>query len=50
MQRSRYGPSSASMQAATDLWGDLSEVHDVAVGETMRRLVEEEHGAGQEPW
>lgn len=34
----------------TDGWGNLSEVHDVAVGETMQRLVEEEHRAGQEPW
>lgn len=33
-----------------DEWGNLSEVHDVAFGETMRRLGEEERAAGQEPW
>ncbi len=34
----------------TDGWGALSEIHDVAVRDTMRRLVEEDHGAGHEPW
>jgi hypothetical protein len=33
-----------------DGWGDISKVDDMAVGETMQRLVEEEHGAGYEPW
>jgi hypothetical protein len=32
-----------------DEWGGISKVHDVAFGETMPRLAEEEHAAGQEP-
>jgi hypothetical protein len=35
---------------STDEWGNLSKVHEVAFGETMRRLTEEERAAGQEPW
>lgn len=33
-----------------DEWGDLSKVHEVAFGETMKRLTEEERAAGHEPW
>jgi hypothetical protein len=33
-----------------DEWGDLSKIHEVAFGETMKRLAEEERAAGQEPW
>lgn len=33
-----------------DEWGDLSKLHDIAFGETMRRLAEEERTAGHEPW
>lgn len=33
-----------------DEWGDLSKVHEVAFGETMRRLAERERAAGHEPW
>ena len=33
-----------------DEWGDLSKVHDVAFGESMRRLSERERAAGHEPW
>jgi len=35
---------------SVDAWGDLSELHEVAFGETMRRLAEEERQAGHEPW
>lgn len=34
----------------TDEWGDLSEFHEIAFGETMRRLSEEERAAGHKPW
>jgi hypothetical protein len=34
----------------TDEWGDISKVHDVAFGETMQRLAEEERAAGHKPW
>jgi hypothetical protein len=33
-----------------DEWGELSRVHEVAFGETMKRLAEEERAAGHEPW
>lgn len=33
-----------------DEWGDLSKVHEVAYGETIKRLAEEERRAGHEPW
>ena len=33
-----------------DEWGDLSKLHEVSFGETMRRLVEEERAAGHESW
>jgi hypothetical protein len=33
-----------------DEWGNLSKVHEVAFGETMRRLSEEERAAGHKPW
>lgn len=33
-----------------DGWGDLSKIHEVAFGETLKRLAEEERAAGHEPW
>lgn len=33
-----------------DEWGELSKVHEVAFGETMKRLAEEERATGHEPW
>jgi hypothetical protein len=33
-----------------DGWGDISKVHEVAFGETMKRLAEEERAAGHDPW
>lgn len=33
-----------------DEWGDISKVHEVAFGETMKRLAEEERTAGHDPW
>jgi hypothetical protein len=33
-----------------DEWGELSKVHEVAFGEAMKRLAEEERAAGHEPW
>jgi hypothetical protein len=33
-----------------DEWGDLSKLHGVTSGETMRRLADEEHTAGHKPW
>jgi hypothetical protein len=33
-----------------DEWGELSKVHEVAFGETMKRLAEEERAAGHKPW
>lgn len=33
-----------------DDWGELSQVHEVAFGETMKRLAEEERAAGRKPW
>lgn len=35
---------------AVDAWGDLSELHEVATTETMRRMAEDERAAGHEPW
>lgn len=37
-------------QAAELAMEQMLSVHDVAVGETMQRLVEKERGAGHEPW
>jgi hypothetical protein len=34
----------------TDEWGSLSKVHEVAFGDSMRRLSESERAAGHEPW
>lgn len=31
-------------------WGNLSRVHEVAFGDSMRRLAESERAAGHEPW
>lgn len=33
-----------------DAWGDLSTLHEVATGETMRRLADEERASGQKSW
>jgi hypothetical protein len=33
-----------------DEWGELSKVHEIAFGETMKRLAEEERAAGHKPW
>ena len=33
-----------------DEWGDLSRLHDVAFGESMQRLANEERAAGHKPW
>jgi hypothetical protein len=35
---------------AGDEWGSLSKVHEVALGDSMRRLAECERAAGHEPW
>lgn len=35
---------------AEDEWGNLSMVHEVAFGDSMRHLAESERAAGQEPW
>jgi hypothetical protein len=35
---------------AGDEWGDLSRVHEVAFGDSMRRLAESERAAGHKPW
>lgn len=32
-----------------DEWGNLSRVHEVAFGDSMRRLAESERAAGHEP-
>jgi hypothetical protein len=31
-------------------WGNLSRAHEVAFGDSMRRLAESERAAGHEPW
>jgi hypothetical protein len=33
-----------------DEWGEISKLHEVAFGEAMRRLAEEERAAGHERW
>lgn len=33
-----------------DDWGNLSKLHEVAFGESMRRLAEDERDGGHEPW
>ena len=33
-----------------DEWGNLSRVHEVAFGDSMRHLAESERVAGHEPW
>jgi hypothetical protein len=38
------------LDARQDEWGDLSKVHEVAFGDSMRRLAESERAAGHEPW
>ena len=45
--------ATAALQAAeraVEEWGSLSEFHEVAFGESMRRLAEQESAAGQKPW
>lgn len=33
-----------------DEWGNLSVLHEVSFGESMKRLSEQERAAGHEPW
>lgn len=33
-----------------DEWGEISKVHEVAFGDTMKRLAEEERTAEHKPW
>jgi hypothetical protein len=40
----------ARQDEAEDEWGSLSKVHEVAFGDSMRRLSESERAAGHEPW
>lgn len=40
----------ASRNEGEDEWGNLSKVHEVAFGNSMRRLAESERAAGQELW
>ena len=41
----------AALEGETvDEWGSLSKLHEVAFGETMRRLAERERAAGHKPW
>jgi hypothetical protein len=40
----------ARRDEAGDEWGDLSRVHEVAFGDSMRRLAESERAAGHKPW
>lgn len=40
----------ARQDKAEDEWGNLSRVHEVAFGDSMRRLAESERAAGHEPW
>jgi hypothetical protein len=35
---------------SVDEWGDLATLRETSTAETMRRLAEEEHAAGQKPW
>lgn len=38
------------LDAHEDEWGSLSRVHEVAFGDSMRRLAESERAAGHDPW
>jgi hypothetical protein len=40
----------ARREEGGDEWGSLSKVHEVAFGDSMRRLAESERAAGHEPW
>jgi hypothetical protein len=40
----------ARRDEAEDERGNLSMVHEVAFGDSMRRLAESERAAGDEPW
>jgi hypothetical protein len=44
------GAATAALEETVDEWGDLSKLHEVTFGETMRRLAEEEREAGHGPW
>jgi hypothetical protein len=33
-----------------DEWGEISKVHEVAFGATMKRLADEERAAEHKPW
>lgn len=43
-------PDAAIPGDIIDDWGNLSLLHRVSFGETMRRLASEEHAAGHESW
>ena len=40
----------ARRDEAEDGWGSLPKVHEVAFGDSMRRLAESERAAGHRPW
>jgi hypothetical protein len=40
----------ARRDEAEDGWANLSKVHEVAFGDSMRRLAESERAAGLRPW
>jgi hypothetical protein len=40
----------ARRDKAEDDWGNLSKVHEVAFGDSMRHLAESECTTGHEPW
>jgi hypothetical protein len=40
----------ATSPPTVDEWGDLSKLHELTTGGTMRRLAEEERAAGHKPW
>jgi hypothetical protein len=42
--------SALEQTRTVDDWGDLSKLHEVAFGETMRRLAAQALAAGREPW
>lgn len=58
LERARYWTEEQAARAlraaegddTIDEWGDLRGLHEMATAETMRRLAEEECGAGHKPW
>lgn len=40
----------ARRDGGEDEWGNPSKVHEVAFGDSMRRLAESERAVGQKPW